>query len=145
MDIIIICEVTPSKGCGIIGIAAAPDFTTQYALNNLSADKRRELKTTGKLSFHSEYFEEPLVITKKLIDDGNENLVLTNKQSIDCPVRLLHGSLDEDVPISKSIRILEILNSSDIQLQIIKGIDHRFSTPECLNLIKEAVEQMPLA
>ena len=68
-----------------------------------------------------------------------------NKQSINCPVRLLHGSLDEDVPISKSIRILEILNSSDIQLQIIKGIDHRFSTPECLNLIKEAVEQMPLA
>ena len=68
--------------------------------NNLSEDKRQELKTTGKLSFHSEYFEEPLVITKKLIDDGNQNLVLTNKQSIDCPVRLLHGSLDEDVPIS---------------------------------------------
>ena len=42
-------------------------------------------------------------------------------------------------------RILEILDSSDIQLQIIKGIDHRFSTPECLKLIKEAVEQMPLA
>ena len=71
--------------------------------------------------------------------------MLTNKQSIDCPVRLLHGSLDEDVPISSGIGILESLSSSDIQLQIIKGVDHRFSTPECLELIKEAVEQMPLA
>ena len=71
--------------------------------------------------------------------------MLTNKQSIDCPVRLLHGSLDEDVPISKSIRILESLSSSDVHLQIIKGVDHRFSTPECLELIKETVEQMPLA
>ena len=142
---LLFAKLYPQKVAGIIGIAAAPDFTAKYTSNNLTQDQRQELKTTGKLSFHSEYFEEPLVITKKLIDDGNENLVLTNKQSINCPVRLLHGSLDEDVPISKSIRILEILNSSDIQLQIIKGIDHRFSTPECLNLIKEAVEQMPLA
>ena len=142
---LLFARLHPQKVAGIIGIAAAPDFTTQYALNNLSEDKRQELKSTGKLSFHSEYFEEPLVITKKLIDDGNENLVLTNKQPIDCPVRLLHGSLDDDVPISKSIRVLESLNSSDVQLQIVKGIDHRFSTPECLELIKEAVEQMPLA
>ena len=142
---LLFARLHPQKVAGIIGIAAAPDFTTQYSLNKLSEDKRQELKSTGKLSFHSEYFEEPLVITKKLIDDGNENLVLTNKQPIDCPVRLLHGSLDDDVPISKSIRVLESLNSSDVQLQIIKGIDHRFSTPECLELIKEAVEQMPLA
>ena len=142
---LLFARLFPQKVAGIIGIAAAPDFTTQYAFNNLSEDKRQELKTTGKLSLHSEYSEEPLVITKKLIDDGNENLVLTNKQSIDCPVRLLHGSLDEDVPISKSITILESVRSSDVQLQIIKGVDHRFSTPECLELIKETVEQMPLA
>ena len=142
---LLFARLYPQKVAGIIGIAAAPDFTAKYAINNLTKDQRQELKTTGKLSLHSEYSEEPLVITKKLIDDGNENLVLTNKQSIDCPVRLLHGSLDEDVPISSGIGILESLSSSDIQLQIIKGVDHRFSTPECLEMIKEAVEQMPLA
>ena len=128
----------------IVGIAAAPDFTAKYAINNLTKDQRQELKTTGKLSFVSEYFEEPLVITQKLIEDGNQHLILTKNHCIDCPVRLFHGSLDEDVPLSTSINILKSLSSVDMQLQIIKGIDHRFSTAECLELIKETVERMLL-
>ena len=108
-------------------------------------EQKRELKTTGKLSFHSEYFEEPLFITEKLIEDGNKNLVLTNEQNINCPVRLFHGSLDEEVPISTSIEILKKLSSDDIHLKIIKGIDHRFSTPECLQLIEEAIEHVSLS
>ena len=82
------------------------------------------------------------MITQKLIEDGNKNLILTKKQNIKCPVRLFHGSLDEDVPLSTSIKILERLSSVDIQLQIIKDIDHRFSTPACLELIKETLEKM---
>ena len=135
----------PQKVAGIIGIAAAPDFTTNYSRNNLTIEQRIELKSTGKLSFPSEYFEHPLTITQKLIDDGNKNLVLTEKQNINCPVRLFHGSLDEDVPISTSIEILKKMRSYDMHLQIIKGIDHRFSTPECLQLIKDAIEHVSLA
>ena len=134
----------PEKVAGIIGIAAAPDFTAQYTSKNLTQDQRQELLTTGKLSFYSEYFEQPLIITQKLIEDGNNNLVLTKEQSIDCPVRLFHGSNDEDVPLSTSINILEKIRSNDMQLQIIKGVDHRFSTPDCLKLIQKAVEQVPL-
>ena len=141
---LLFAQLYPQKVAGIIGIAAAPDFTAKYAINNLTKDQRQELKTTGKLSFDSEYFEEPLVITQKLIEDGNQHLILTKNQCIDCPVRLFHGSLDEDVPLSTSINILKSLSSVDIQLQIIKGIDHRFSTAECLELIKETVEQMLL-
>ena len=141
---LLFAQLYPQKVAGIIGIAAAPDFTAKYAVNNLTKDQRQELKTTGKLSFESEYFEEPLVITQKLIEDGNQHLILTKNQCIDCPVRLFHGSLDEDVPLSTSINILKSLSSVDMQLQIIKGIDHRFSTPECLELIKETVERMLL-
>ena len=141
---LLFAKLYPQKVAGIIGIAAAPDFTAKYAINNLTKDQRQELKTTGKLSFDSEYFEEPLVITQKLIEDGNQHLILTKNQCIDCPVRLFHGSLDEDVPLSTSINILKTLSSVDMQLQIIKGIDHRFSTAECLELIKETVEQMLL-
>ena len=141
---LLFAQLYPQKVAGIIGIAAAPDFTAKYAINNLTKDQRQELKTTGKLSFDSEYFEEPLVITQKLIEDGNQHLILTKKQCIDCPVRLFHGSLDEDVPLSTSINLLKSLSSGDMQLQIIKGIDHRFSTAECLELIKETVEQMLL-
>jgi len=141
---LLFAQLYPQKVAGIIGIAAAPDFTAKYANNNLTKDQRKELKTTGKLSFDSEYFEEPLVITQKLIEDGNQHLILTKNQCIDCPVRLFHGSLDEDVPLSTSIDILKSLSSVDMQLQIIKGIDHRFSTAECLELIKETVEQMLL-
>ena len=142
---LLFAQLYPQKVSGIIGIAAAPDFTAKYSDNNLTEDQRLELKTTGKLSFDSEYFEQPLVITKKLIEDGNQHLILTKKLGIDCPVRLFHGSLDEDVPLSTGINILRSLSSIDVQLQIIKGIDHRFSTPECLELIKESVEQMLLA
>ncbi len=142
---LLFARLYPDKVAGIIGIAAAPDFTAKYSNNNLTEDQRQELESTGKLSFDSQYFEEPLVITQKLIEDGNKHLILTNTQHIDCPVRLFHGSLDEDVPLSTSIDILKSLSSVDMQLQIIKGIDHRFSTPECLELIKEAVEQMLLA
>ena len=134
----------PQKVAGIIGIAAAPDFTAKYTENNLSQQQRQELKNTKKLSFYSEYFEQPLIITQKLIEDGNKHLVLTQEQIIKCPIRLFHGSLDNDVPLSTSIEILKRLSSDDIRLQIIKGIDHRFSTPDCLELIVEAVEQMSL-
>ena len=134
----------PQKVAGIIGIAAAPDFTAQYSGNNLTDDQRQELLSTGKLSFYSEYFDQPLVITQKLIDDGNKNLILTKKQNIDCPVRLFHGSHDEDVPLSTSINLLSSISSNDTHLQIIKGIDHRFSTPDCLKLIQKAVEHLPL-
>ena len=142
---LLFARLHPQKVAGIIGIAAAPDFTTNYSINNLTIEQRIELKSTGKLSFHSEYFEHPLTITQKLIDDGNKNLVLTEKQNINCPVRLFHGSLDEDVPISTSIEILKVLSSDDIHLRIVKGIDHRFSTSECLQLIKDAIEQVSLA
>ena len=141
---ILFARTFPQKVAGIIGIAAAPDFTAQYASNNLTEDQRQELLRTGKLSFYSEYFDQPLVITKKLIDDGNKNLVLTKKQNIECPVRLFHGSYDEDVPLSTSINILNRISSDDLHLHIIKGIDHRFSTPGCLKLIQKAVEQVPL-
>ncbi len=135
----------PKKVAGIVGIAAAPDFTTKYMPNNLTINQRQSLKSEGKLSFHSEYFDQPLVITQKLIDDGNKNLILDKQQTINCPIRLFHGSLDDDVPLSTSIEILNKLSSNDIQLQIIKGIDHRFSTPYCLDLIKEALEQISLS
>ena len=141
---LLFAKLYPQKVAGIIGIAAAPDFTAEYTSNNLTQDQRQELKTTGKLSFDSEYFEQPLVITQKLIEDGNQHLILTKKQCIDCPVRLFHGSLDEDVPLSTSINILKSLSSVDMQLQIIKGIDHRFSTAECLELITETVDRMLL-
>ena len=140
---LLFARMFPSKVAGIVGIAAAPDFTVQYASDNLTNDQRQELLSAGKLSFYSEYFDQPLVITQKLIEDGNNNLILTKEQSIDCPVRLFHGSHDEDVPISTSIEILKRINSNDMQLQIIKGIDHRFSTPDCLELIQKAVEQVP--
>ena len=134
----------PQKVAGIIGIAAAPDFTTKYKYTNLDKDQKGELSREGKLSFSSNYFEEPLVITKKLIEDGNKHLVLNKKQKITCPVRLFHGSLDEDVPLTSSIKILEKLCSNNMRLQIVKGVDHRFSTNECLNLIKDSVIELSL-
>ena len=66
----------PTKAENNHATAAAPDFTEQYKEENLNDKQRQEIKQTGKLSFYSQYFDEPLTITKKLIDEGNKSLVL---------------------------------------------------------------------
>ncbi|MDC3068146.1 alpha/beta hydrolase [Paracoccaceae bacterium] len=141
---LLLAKKYPELVCGIVGIAAAPDFTAQYRNENLSRQQRHELSETGKLSFSSEYFEDPLNITKRLIDDGNMHLVLETNQKVNCPVRLLHGSLDVDVPLSTSLEIIQRINSDDITLNIVKGIDHRFSKPKCLLMITKAVEEISI-
>ena len=142
---LLFAERYSEKVAGIIGIAAAPDFTEQYTEENLSKNQKEEIKQTGKLSFNSEYFDEPLTITKKLIDDGNKNLVLNKNININCPIRLFQGSEDADVPISVSLRIMEKIQSKNVKLTLVKDIDHRFSTNDCLELIKEAIEEITLA
>jgi len=102
--------------------------------------------TQGRLEQPSEYSAEPYVITRALIEDGRRHLLLqgaTAGQSIStCPVRLLHGMEDPDVPYRHSLRLAEKLAARDLRVTLVKDGDHRLSRPEDLALLCDAVAEL---
>ena len=126
---------------GLVTIAAAPDFTEDSMWQGFDADQRAVLEEVGKIALPSEY-GEPLVITRRLIEDGRNNLVLRTPLVLPFPVRMLQGTADADVDQSVALRLLEHASGDNIRLTLVKGADHRFSEPACLDLIAAAIAEV---
>ncbi len=135
---LLLAKRMPERIAGLVGIAAAPDFTEDSMWAGFSDTQKLRLAETGQVALPSDY-GEPYIITKKLIEDGRTQLVLRDPLALPFPVRLLQGTADEDVEMSVALRLLDHAVGDDIQLTLVKGADHRFSTPECLALIENAV------
>ena len=131
----------PERIAGLVGIAAAPDFTAKMEAD-LTAAERAALATRGRVEQPSDYAPEPYVFTRRLFEDGRRNLVLETPLSLPFPVRLLQGTADTDVDIAVALRLLDHATGPDIRLTLVKGADHRFSTPPCLALIEASVAEM---
>lgn len=138
---LLLARAVPENVAGLIGIAAAPDFTEDLMWDEFSPDERARLMRDGRILRASEY-GSPDPITRRLIEDGRQNLVLRSPLSLPFPVRLLQGTADVDVPQNVALRILGHATGSDMRLTLVKGADHRFSTPECLALIGASVESI---
>ncbi len=123
---------------GMVGISSAPDFTASI-MEQLKPEYKNDLMNTGKCQIPSDYSEGPYIITKSLIDDGQKQQVLNGPIPIYCPVRLLHGTLDKDVPWQSSLKLMDCLKSADARLTLIKDADHRLSTESNLNLIFKTI------
>jgi len=128
----------PEKIVGLVGIAAAPDFTEDSMWADFTGLQRNELRENGQVALPSEY-GDPYIITQKLITDGRDHLVLRSPLPLPFPVRLLQGTADADVAQSVALNLLEHAKGDDIRLTLVKGADHRFSTPQCLTLIEKTV------
>ncbi len=135
----------PDHVAGLVGIAAAPDFTERMWSDEFSPTDRTTLLEEGVLFRPSDYSDEPYPITRRLIEDGRQNLVLDQPLTLPIPVRLLQGTADTDVPPSVALGLLDHIDSADLRLTLVKGADHRFSTPACLNLLTATVEEVLLA
>ncbi len=131
----------PEKVLGLIGIAAAPDFTEDI-LCKLSTENLELLTLNGVVEIPSEYGENPYIISKKLIDSGKNNLLLNHEIPISCPVHLFHGSNDEDVPFETSFKLMKNIKSDDVQLTLVKNSNHQFSKSSDLKLIFNSVNKM---
>ena len=131
-----------SRVAGLIGIAAAPDFTHNENWKNLIKNNFDDYNNKGYIEVPSRHQDSPYIISKKLIESGEKNLLLKSKISVHCPVYLLHGSNDEDVPIKVSLDLLESLESIDAQLTIVKNATHQFSEKENLELIFKTLDKM---
>lgn len=132
----------PGHVAGLVGIAAAPDFTERMWDIEFSLADRTRLMEDGVLLRPSDYSDEPYPITRRLIEDGRSNLVLDKPLSVPVPVRLLQGTDDTDVPPAVALGLMEHMVSPDLQVTLVKGADHRFSTPACLDLITASVEDV---
>lgn len=139
---LLLARAIPERIAGLVGVAAAPDFTEDSMWAGFSAAQRAELMTTGQIASPSDYSAAPYIITKRLIDEGRQRLVLRTPLDLPFPVRLFQGTADVDVPQEVAVRLMAHATSPDMQLTLVKGADHRFSTPECLGLIAAAVDDV---
>lgn len=119
----------PARLAGLIGVAAAPDFTEDLIWAGLSPAQRAALAREGAVEMPSEYAEQPYRISRLLIEDGRRNLVLRAPIPISCPVRLLHGQNDASVPWQVSLTLAEKISGGDVETILIKDGDHRLSRP----------------
>jgi pimeloyl-ACP methyl ester carboxylesterase len=132
----------PERIAGLVGIAAAPDFTEDSMWSGFSEGQREVLLAEGRVALPSAYSDEPYVVTRRLIEEGRANLVLRQPLRIGCPVRLLQGTADEDVERSVALRLLDHIDGPDVRLTLVKGADHRFSGPRELALIGRMLDEL---
>lgn len=127
---------------GLVTIAAAPDFTEDLMPARLGPDVLAQIQKTGFYEAPSEYSEKPYIITRVLLEDGRNNLVLTAPLQLDIPARLIHGTADRDVPWTQSEKLMNALTSTDVELILIKDGDHRLSEPVDLARLINIVEML---
>lgn len=119
----------PERVAGLVLIAPAPDFTEALMWAGFSPGIRAQIMEQGEWAQPSEY-GEPLIITRQLIEEARNWLLLDGPVGFDGPVRILQGMADPDVPYTHALRLAEALTSQDVQIHLSKTGDHRLSTPE---------------
>ncbi|MEP4146438.1 MAG: alpha/beta hydrolase [Halioglobus sp.] len=134
----------PERVVGLVGVAAAPDFTEALAKGGLSPEQMLQLELSGSCAIDNCYDDgEPYQISKNLLEEGRQHCLLDRDViSISLPVRLLHGQRDEDVPWERSLILAEKLASEDVELQIIKDGDHRLSRPRDLQRLFSTIDAL---
>ncbi|GLQ05375.1 alpha/beta fold hydrolase [Sneathiella chinensis] len=131
----------PDRVKGFIGIAAAPDFTARMK-EDMPPEGLKDIEEKGFWAQPSEYSDEPYVITRKLLEDGPRNFVMTGPLGITCPVHLLQGMKDDSVPWETALRIQDALQGEDVVTTLIKNGDHRLSEADDLNRLIMATERL---
>ncbi len=128
----------PERIAGLIGIAAAPDFTGW----GFTQDEKMTILRDGRLEQPSPYSDQPYVTTRTFWESGEALRLLHSEVAIDCPVRLIHGQADPDVNWAWSLELVKKLRSADVQATFIKDGDHRLSRPQDLALLIATVRTL---
>jgi pimeloyl-ACP methyl ester carboxylesterase len=128
---------------GLVLIAPAPDFTEQLMWNGFSPEIREEILTKGVWMRPSEYGDgTPYPITRALIEEGRNHLLLGSAIEVGCPVRILQGAQDPDVPWQHAFALAHRLPAEDVVMTMIQDGDHRLSRPQDIARILAAVAEI---
>lgn len=136
---LLVALARPERLAGLVGIAAAPDFTDW----GFTQEQKLEILREGKIEEPSEYGDQPYVTTKGFWQSGEANRLLHGQIAIDCPVRLLHGQRDDVVPWRNALTLAQQLRSADVQTMLIKDGDHRLSRDQDIARLIDAVATLP--
>ncbi|WLP53885.1 alpha/beta hydrolase [Agrobacterium fabrum] len=129
---------------GLVLIAPAPDFTQELIEPSLSDAEKTSLAERGYFEEHSDYSPEPNIFTRALMEDGKQNRVLTGIITTGCPVHVLQGMRDPDVPYQHALKLIEHLPSDDVVLTLIRDGDHRLSRPQDIERMLAAVKVLAI-
>ena len=132
----------PDRVAGLVGIAAAPDFTETLIWHRMPPEARSVLERDGIWRAPSRYSDTPYAITRTLIEEGRKHLLLELPIAVHCPVTLIHGMEDQDVPWQHAMLIAEQLLSRHVTVTLVKDGDHRLSRPEDLARLRRIVDGM---
>ncbi|WP_411340992.1 alpha/beta hydrolase [Sphingopyxis sp. J-6] len=128
----------PARVAGLVGIAAAPDFTGW----GFTPEEKAIILAEGELREATPYSDQPYVTTRAFWQSGEANRLLDGDIPLVCPVRLLHGEQDGDVPPDISVRLSAALASEDVQVTLVKGGDHRLSRDTDIALLIDTVARI---
>jgi hypothetical protein len=142
----------PARIAGLIGIASAPDFTENLIWGQMTHYQQKQLLENGIYHLKSEFSDNPYPVTKQLIEEGREHLLLSDETlnnavksgilNYKFPIRLIHGLKDRDVPSSISLRIAKMLDGHDVSVNLVENGDHRMSTPDNIKLMLDTLDEM---
>lgn len=136
---LLVALARPERLAGLVGIAAAPDFTDW----GFTQEQKLVILREGKIERPSDYADQPYVTTKAFWQSGEASRLLHAPIAIDCPVRLLHGQRDDEVPWRNALILAQQLRSADVQTLLIKDGDHRLSRDQDLEALINAVATLP--
>lgn len=126
----------PELVAGLVGIAPAPDFSDW----GFSTDDKMAILQNGRIERASPYSEQPTLYTARFWQSGEASRMTAGPIAVDCPVRLIHGLDDADVPWSRSTHLMQLLRSADVQATFVKGGDHRLSRDGDIALLIATLE-----
>lgn len=130
------------KISAFVGIASAPDFTENLIWNKLTAEQKKQMKQDGIYHAPSCYGEAPYPITLKLVEDGRNHLLLNKNIELNIPIRLIHGTKDQDVPYETSKTLADRITSKDKKITLIENGDHRLSEARQIDVICRTVQEL---
>lgn len=128
-----------ARAHGLVLIAPAPDMSEELMWKTYSPKIRRTIEETGVWMRPSAYGDGDYAITKKLIEDGRQHLILGETTPLTCPARILHGEDDPDVPWQHGLRLYNCLEGDDVTFCLIKGGDHRLSTEQEIKRLLDTI------
>ena len=135
-------QAQPASIAGLVLIAPAVDFTEVLMWQRFPRKVKRELEETGVWARPSEYADEPYLITRQLIEEGRNHLLLGGMIETGCPVRILQGVQDPDVPWNHAVELVSRLAQDDVVLTLVKDGDHRLSRPEDIERLTATIEEL---
>ncbi len=132
----------PERVAGLIGIAAAPDFTEDLMWSQFDEGTKARIRGEGIVYLPSDYEDAPYPVSRNLIEEGRDHLLLRAPLMLDCPVHLIQGMADKDVPWRTALAITEAVSGDNVTVTLIKDGDHRLSRDEALTRLMNAVDVM---